>query len=109
MNASSPSPPRWASPSHSRVAQTMGPAVRLSCIQLPHRDLQQSRTTSTRLRRQAQDPAAPERLAFKAPEIKRPVRAARRRREILLVNFENEDPLYRLDGIPFSPPPTGTR
>src|SRR4029453_1818795 len=39
---------------------------------------------------------------FKAPEIKRAVQGGQAQMgEILLVNFENEDPLYGLDGIPF--------
>jgi TRAP-type C4-dicarboxylate transport system substrate-binding protein len=39
---------------------------------------------------------------FKASEIKRAVQGGQAQAgEILLVNFENEDPLYGLDGIPF--------
>ncbi len=39
---------------------------------------------------------------FKAPEIKRAVRGGQAQLgEILVVNFENEDPLYGIDGIPF--------
>jgi TRAP-type C4-dicarboxylate transport system substrate-binding protein len=39
---------------------------------------------------------------FKAPEIKRAVQGGQAQMgEILLVNFENEDPFYGLDGIPF--------
>jgi len=39
---------------------------------------------------------------FKAPEIKRAVQGGQAQAgEILLVNFENEDPLYGLDGVPF--------
>ncbi len=39
---------------------------------------------------------------FKAPEIKRAVQGGQAQLgEILLVNFENEDPLYGIDGIPF--------
>jgi len=39
---------------------------------------------------------------FKAPEIKRAVQGGQAQAgEILLVNFENEDVLYGLDGIPF--------
>jgi TRAP-type C4-dicarboxylate transport system substrate-binding protein len=39
---------------------------------------------------------------FKAPEIKRAVQGAQAQAgEILLVNFENEDPLFGLDGVPF--------
>ncbi|MEO8755598.1 MAG: TRAP transporter substrate-binding protein [Casimicrobiaceae bacterium] len=39
---------------------------------------------------------------FKAPEIKRAVQGGQAQAgEILLVNFENEDPLYGIDGIPF--------
>ena len=39
---------------------------------------------------------------FKAPEIKRAVQGGQAQAgEILLVNFENEDPLYGLDGFPF--------
>jgi TRAP-type C4-dicarboxylate transport system substrate-binding protein len=39
---------------------------------------------------------------FKAPEIKRAVQGGQAQAgEILLVNFENEDPLFGLDGIPF--------
>jgi TRAP-type C4-dicarboxylate transport system substrate-binding protein len=65
-------------------------------------NLQQFATTSTRRRRQAQDPAAPNASLFKAPEIKRAVQGGQAQAgEILLVNFENEDALYGLDGIPF--------
>ncbi len=39
---------------------------------------------------------------FKAPEIKRAVQGGQAQAgEILLVNFENEDPMYGIDGIPF--------
>lgn len=39
---------------------------------------------------------------FKAPEIKRAVQGGQAQAgEILLVNFENEDALYGLDGVPF--------
>ena len=39
---------------------------------------------------------------FKAPEIKRAVQGGQAQLgEILLVNYENEDPLYGLDGVPF--------
>jgi TRAP-type C4-dicarboxylate transport system substrate-binding protein len=39
---------------------------------------------------------------FKAPEIKRAVQGGQAQiGEILLVNFENENPLYGVDGIPF--------
>lgn len=39
---------------------------------------------------------------FKAPEIKRAVQGGQAQLgEILLVNFENENPLYGIDGIPF--------
>jgi TRAP-type C4-dicarboxylate transport system substrate-binding protein len=39
---------------------------------------------------------------FKAPEIKRAVQGGQAQAgEILLVNFENEDPLFGLDGVPF--------
>jgi len=39
---------------------------------------------------------------FKAPEIKRAVQGGQAQiGEILLVNYENEDPLYGLDGVPF--------
>jgi TRAP-type transport system periplasmic protein len=39
---------------------------------------------------------------FKAPEIKRAVQGAQAQLgEILLVNYENEDPLYGVDGVPF--------
>src|SRR5262249_19235893 len=39
---------------------------------------------------------------FRAPEIKRAVLGGQAQAgEILLVNFENEDPLYGLDGVPF--------
>jgi len=39
---------------------------------------------------------------FKAPEIKRAVQGGQvQAGEILLVNFENEDPMYGIDGIPF--------
>ena len=38
---------------------------------------------------------------FKAPEIKRAVQGGQAQAgEILLVNYENEDPLYGLDGVP---------
>jgi TRAP-type C4-dicarboxylate transport system substrate-binding protein len=44
----------------------------------------------------------PNAALFKAPEIKRAVQGGQAQAgEILLVNFENEDPLYGLDGIPF--------
>src|SRR5438034_10520940 len=39
---------------------------------------------------------------FKAPEIKRAVQGNQAQMgEILLVNFENEDALYGVDGVPF--------
>ncbi|HEY7905266.1 MAG TPA: TRAP transporter substrate-binding protein DctP, partial [Casimicrobiaceae bacterium] len=39
---------------------------------------------------------------FKAPEIKRAVQGGQvQMGEILLVNYENEDPIYGLDGVPF--------
>jgi TRAP-type transport system periplasmic protein len=39
---------------------------------------------------------------FKAPEIKRAVQGGQAQAgEILFVNFENEDPLYGIDGVPF--------
>src|SRR3954465_9936425 len=39
---------------------------------------------------------------FKAPEIKRAVQQGQAQAgEILLVNFENENPLFGLDGVPF--------
>jgi TRAP-type C4-dicarboxylate transport system substrate-binding protein len=39
---------------------------------------------------------------FKAPEIKRAVQGGQvQAGEILLVNYENENPLYGLDGVPF--------
>ena len=39
---------------------------------------------------------------FKAPEIKRAVQGGQAQiGEVLLVNFENENPLYGVDGIPF--------
>src|SRR5947207_5148303 len=39
---------------------------------------------------------------FKAQEIKRAVQGGQAQAgEILLVNFENEDPLYGVDGVPF--------
>ncbi|HXR56385.1 MAG TPA: TRAP transporter substrate-binding protein [Casimicrobiaceae bacterium] len=39
---------------------------------------------------------------YKAPEIKRAVQGGQAQAgEILLVNYENEDPLYGLDGVPF--------
>ncbi len=39
---------------------------------------------------------------FKAPEIKRAVQGEQAQAgEILLVNFENENPLYGVDGVPF--------
>ncbi len=39
---------------------------------------------------------------YKAPEIKRAVQGGQAQAgEILLVNFENEDPLYGIDGMPF--------
>jgi TRAP-type C4-dicarboxylate transport system substrate-binding protein len=44
----------------------------------------------------------PNAALFKAPEIKRAVQGGQAQAgEILLVNFENEDPLYGLDGVPF--------
>ena len=46
--------------------------------------------------------AHPNASLFKAPEIKRAVQGGQAQAgEILLVNFENEDPLFGLDGIPF--------
>ena len=42
---------------------------------------------------------------FKAPEIKRAVQGNQAQLgEILLVNYENEDPLFGLDGVPFLAP-----
>jgi len=39
---------------------------------------------------------------FRAPEIKRAVQGGQAQAgEILLVNYENEDPLYGVDGVPF--------
>ena len=39
---------------------------------------------------------------FKAPEIKRAVQGGQAQAgEILLVNYENEDPLFGIDGVPF--------
>jgi TRAP-type transport system periplasmic protein len=39
---------------------------------------------------------------FKAPEIKRSVQGGQAQAgEVLLVNFENENPLFGIDGIPF--------
>lgn len=39
---------------------------------------------------------------FKAPEIKRAVQGGQAQiGEVLLANFENEDPIYGLDGVPF--------
>ena len=44
----------------------------------------------------------PNAALFKAPEIKRAVQGGQAQAgEILLVNYENEDPLYGLDGVPF--------
>ena len=44
----------------------------------------------------------PNAALFKAPEIKRAVQGGQAQAgEILLVNYENEDPIYGLDGIPF--------
>ncbi len=44
----------------------------------------------------------PNAALFKAPEIKRAVQGGQAQLgEILLVNFENEDPLYGIDGVPF--------
>ena len=44
----------------------------------------------------------PNAALFKAPEIKRAVQGGQAQAgEILLVNYENEDPLYGVDGIPF--------
>src|SRR3954465_3928903 len=44
----------------------------------------------------------PKASLFKAPEIKRAVQGGQAQAgEILLVNFENEDPLYGVDGVPF--------
>ena len=44
----------------------------------------------------------PNAALFKAPEIKRAVQGGQAQAgEILLVNYENEDALYGLDGIPF--------
>ncbi len=42
------------------------------------------------------------RRCSRRPEIKRAVQGGQAQAgEILLVNFENEDPLYGLDGVPF--------
>lgn len=44
----------------------------------------------------------PNAALFKAPEIKRAVQGGQAQLgEILLVNYENEDPLFGLDGVPF--------
>ena len=44
----------------------------------------------------------PNAALFKAPEIKRAVQGGQAQAgEILLVNYENEDPLYGIDGVPF--------
>jgi len=56
------------------------------------------RTSGGKLKIQVHPGAA----LFKAPEIKRAVQGGQAQAgEILLVNYENEDPLYGLDGIPF--------
>ena len=56
------------------------------------------RTSGGKLKIQVHPAAA----LFKAPEIKRAVQGGQAQAgEILLVNYENEDPLYGLDGIPF--------
>ena len=56
------------------------------------------RATSGKLKIQVHPNAS----LFKAPEIKRAVQGGQAQAgEILLVNFENEDPLYGVDGIPF--------
>jgi hypothetical protein len=47
---------------------------------------------------------------FKANEIKRAVQGGQAQiGEVLLVNFENENPIYGADGIPSSPPATPSR
>ena len=81
----------------------MGPADRLSGDQLPHREHQQfvadvDKATGGKLKITVHANAS----LFKAPEIKRAVQGGQAQAgEILLVNFENEDPLYGLDGVPF--------
>ncbi len=56
------------------------------------------RTSGGKLKIQVHPAAA----LFKAPEIKRAVQGGQAQAgEILLVNYENEDPFYGLDGIPF--------
>ena len=56
------------------------------------------RTSGGKLKIQVHPAAA----LFKAAEIKRAVQGGQAQAgEILLVNYENEDPLYGLDGIPF--------
>ena len=57
-----------------------------------------AKTTGGKLRIQLHPNAS----LFKAPEIKRAVQGGQAQAgEILLVNFENENPLYGLDGVPF--------
>ena len=62
-----------------------------------------SPTTSTRPpAASSRSRSTPNASLFKAPEIKRAVQGGQAQAgEILLVNYENEDPFYGLDGIPF--------
>ena len=78
-------------------------AHRLPGEQLPHREPAAVRQpTSTRRPAASSRSSAPNASLFKAPEIKRAVQGGQAQAgEILLVNFENEDPLYGIDGVPF--------
>ena len=86
-----------------RRADQVGPAYGLSCDELPyrkHRAIRQRRRQGDAGKLKIQ--VHPNASLFKAPEIKRAVQGGQAQAgEILLVNFENEDPLYGLDGIPF--------
>src|SRR6185436_12680366 len=83
-----------------RRANEMGSSHGLPGEQLPHGKPAEVRQRCGESNRgQAEDPAA---SLFKAPEIKRAVQGGQAQAgEILLVNFENEDPLYGIDGVPF--------
>jgi TRAP-type C4-dicarboxylate transport system substrate-binding protein len=76
----------------------MGPADRVSGVQLQQFVADAERGSGGKLKIAVHPNAS----LFKAPEIKRAVQGGQvQAGEILLVNFENEDALYGVDGIPF--------
>jgi TRAP-type C4-dicarboxylate transport system substrate-binding protein len=82
----------------------VGPPRRLPGDQLPHREPgSSSPTTSTRrLGGKLKITVHANASLFKANEIKRAVQGGQAQiGEVLLVNFENENPIYGADGIPF--------